>query len=124
MDARLGRLDDFGWGKPDSVVDDVHAGVRSARRDLLRAIGMAVEARLADQKTKPAAELEGNAFNFAAKRVEVACFLTRARRDAGRRAKDSELRPQRVAPFARCGPGFGRLDRGGHDIGAARRRLA
>jgi hypothetical protein len=36
-----------------------------ARRDLLRAIGMAVEARLADQKPEPAAELEGNAFNFA-----------------------------------------------------------
>jgi hypothetical protein len=58
---------------------------------------MAVEARLADQKTKPAAELEGNAFDFPAKRVEVAGLLTRARRNAGRRAKDSELgEPDRI----------------------------
>src|ERR1700677_1902978 len=85
---------------------------------------MAVEARLADEEPEPAAELERDAFNFAAERVEVAGFLTRTRRDAGRRAKDSELGAQRVAPFARGGPGFGRLDRGGHDIGAARRRPA
>src|ERR1700733_257621 len=124
MDARFGRLDNFGRGEPDAVVNDVHAGVRGARRDLLRAIGMAIEARLADKKPEPAAELEGDAFNFAAKRVEVACFLTRARRDAGRRTKDPELRTQSVGPFARRGPGFGRLDRGGHDIDAARRRLA
>src|SRR5271170_5022525 len=85
---------------------------------------MTIETRLADQKPEPAAELERNAFNFAAKRVEVACFLTRAGRDAGRSAKDSELHTQRVAPFARRGPGPGRLDRGRHDIGATRRRLA
>ena len=40
--------------EPDAVVDDVHAGVGGARRDLLGAVGMAVEARLADEKLEPA----------------------------------------------------------------------
>src|SRR5580698_8522502 len=100
MDACLGRLDDFLRGKPDAVVDDVHASVRGARRDLLGAVGMAIEARLADEETDPPADFERDALDFAPQRIEACRFLTGARRDAGRGAKDAELRPERIAPFA------------------------
>ena len=77
MDARPGRLDDLGRGEADAVIDDVHAGVGGARRDLLGAVGMAVEARLADQEPDPAPELERDALDLSAQRVEVRRFLPR-----------------------------------------------
>ena len=44
-------------GEADAVINDVHAGIAGAHGDLLGAVGMAVEARLADQEFEPAAEL-------------------------------------------------------------------
>ena len=71
MDARLRALDDFVRRQADAVVDDVHAGVGGAHRDLLGAVGMAVEARLADQELEPPAELQRDALDLAAQRVEI-----------------------------------------------------
>ena len=46
-------------------------GVGRARRDLLGPVGMAVEARLADEKLDPAAELQRHALDLAAQRVKI-----------------------------------------------------
>ena len=50
--------------------------------------------------------------------------LPRLRPDAGRRAIFAEFAAQRRAPFAGRDAGFGRLDRGRHDVAPARRRRA
>ena len=112
MDPRPGGLDDLGRGEPNAVVDDVHAGVGGARGDLLGAVRMAVEAGLADQELDPPPELQRDALDLAAQRVEARRRLPRLRRDAGRRAVFAEVRAQRVAPFPCRRAGFGGLDRG------------
>ena len=71
MDAFiLRRLDDFGRGEADAVIDHVHADVARAHRDLLGAVGMAIEAGLADQEFQPAAELARYALDLGAQLVE------------------------------------------------------
>ena len=47
----------------DALVDDLHAGIAGAHGDLLGAVRMAVEARLADQKLDAPAELVGHGFD-------------------------------------------------------------
>ena len=57
---RLARLrDDLGRGLADAVVDHLDADVAGAQRDLLGAVGMAVEAGLADDEARRLAELLG-----------------------------------------------------------------
>ena len=57
VDALLGgRAGDLGRRQADALVDDVHAGVARPDRDLLGAIGVAVEAGLADQELQPPPE--------------------------------------------------------------------
>ena len=52
MDALFQRgVDDFGRRQADALVNHLHAGVARAHRDLLGAVGMAVEAGLADQES-------------------------------------------------------------------------
>ena len=75
MDALLGPLDDLGRGQADAVIDDVHAGVGGPHRDLLGAVGMAVEARLADQEFQPPAELQRHPLDVGAHVVEVGRLL-------------------------------------------------
>src|SRR5271163_748603 len=106
VDARFGSLDNLRWSEPDAVVDDIHARVRRARRDLLGAVRMAVEAGLANQEPDPPAELERHPLDFAAQRVETGRFLARPGRDAGRGAKFSELGAERVSPFPRSRAGL------------------
>ena len=77
MNAGLGALDDLVRGQPDAVVDHVHAGVGGAHGDLLGAVGMAVEPRLADQKLEPPAELQRDALDLAAQRIEIVRRLAR-----------------------------------------------
>ena len=50
------RGGDLGGGQADPFVDDVHARVARAHGDLLGAVGVAVEAGLADEDLRPAAE--------------------------------------------------------------------
>ena len=49
--------DDLLRRQPDALVDDLEAGVAGPHRDLLGAVGVAVEPGLADQQPQPAAEL-------------------------------------------------------------------
>ena len=51
------RGGDLRGGQADAFVDDVHARVAGAHRDLLGAVGVAVQAGLADEDLRPAAEL-------------------------------------------------------------------
>ena len=75
MHAMLGPLDDFGRRQSDPVIDDVHPGVRRAHGDLLGAVGMAVEAGLADQKFQPPAELHRNPLDFRAHLFKIGRLL-------------------------------------------------
>ena len=49
--------DDLLGRQPDALVDDLEAGVAGAHGDLLGAVGVPVEARLADEQPQPLAEL-------------------------------------------------------------------
>ncbi len=51
-------------------LDHVHADIAGADRDLLGAVGMAVEARLADQEFHAAAELVRQALDFGTDRLK------------------------------------------------------
>ena len=110
------RFDDLGRGQADAFVDHVHAGVARAHRDLLGAVGMAVEAGLADQEFQPPAELARHAVDVGAQVVEAHGLVARRAADAGRRAILAEAFTQREAPFAGGDAGFGAGDRGRHDV--------
>ena len=61
---------DLRRGQADALVDDVHAGVAGAHRDLLGAVGVAVEARLADEDLQPPPERLGDAVDLVAQLLE------------------------------------------------------
>ena len=111
-------------GQADAVVDHLHAGVARAGSDLLGAVGMAVEAGLADQEFQPPAEFFRHAVDFGADVVEALGIVAHGGADAGRRAVFAEGGAQRKAPFAGGDAGFGAGDRGRHDVAAGLRRLA
>ena len=114
-------VDDLLRRQPDALVDHLHAGVARAHRDLLGAVGMAVEAGLADQERHAPAELARDAIDLGADVVEAADVVAHGVADAGRRAVFAERLAQRPAPFAGGDAGFGAGDRGRHDVGAAGR---
>ncbi len=61
-----GRLGDLLGGQADPLVDHLHAGVAGAQGDLLGAVGVAVEAGLADQDLDPVADPLGDLVDAAA----------------------------------------------------------
>ena len=113
MDAVFGALDDVLRRQADAVVDDVHARVERARRDLLGAVGMAVEPRLADQQFQPLAELDRHPLDFAAQRSRSPASLAGARATPVGARYSPNSAAQRRAPFARRRAGLRRLDRAG-----------
>ena len=54
------RLGDLLGGQADALVDHLHAGVAGAQGDLLGAVGVPVEAGLADQDLDPVPDLLGD----------------------------------------------------------------
>ena len=50
-------IDDLLRRQADALIDHLHAGIARAHRDLLGAVGMAVEPGLADQELQAPAEL-------------------------------------------------------------------
>ena len=100
------RGGDLRGRQADAFIDDVHARVARAHRDLLGAVGVPVEARLADEDLRAAPEPLLQARDLAAQ-------LARARRpspaiarraglaDAGRGAVAAEHLAQRRAPTRR-----------------------
>ena len=120
VDALLdGGVDDLGRGQADALVDHFKAGVAGAHRDLLGTVGVAVEARLADQHLDPPAEPVRDRRH---PRPHLGQGLAAGRRrrlaDPGRRPELAEDFPQRPRPFAAGNPGVGAGDRGRHDVGA------
>ncbi len=62
----------IGFGRQaDAVIDHVHAGIARAHRDLLGAVGMAVEAGFADQEFQAPAELLRHPVDLGADVVEA-----------------------------------------------------
>ena len=114
------RIDDLLRRQANALVDHLHAGVARAHRDLLGAVGMAVEPGLADQERQTTTELARNAVDVGANIVEPADVVAHGAADAGRRAVFAERLAQRPAPFAGGDAGFGAGDGGRHDVAAAR----
>src|SRR6202000_1461564 len=66
-----GRGGDLLGREADALVDDLHADVAGAQGDLLGAVGVAVEARLADQDLDPVADRLRGLLDPAADRGEL-----------------------------------------------------
>ena len=66
--------------QPDALVDHLEAGVAGAHGDLLGAVGVAVEAGLADQQPQPAAELLAGPPDVLADRGQLGAGVGRRRR--------------------------------------------
>ncbi len=101
----------------DAVIGHLHADVAGAQRDLLGAVGMAVEAGLADDEARRLAELLGEVGD---KQAHVALDLRRGSRavtPVGARYSPKTA-PQRLAPLAGGDAGLGGSDRGRHDVAA------
>ena len=95
------RVDDLLRRQADAFVDHLHAGVARAHRDLLGAVGMAVEAGLADQERQAAAELARHAVDIGADVVEAVDVVAHGAADAGRRAVFAEAPRAASSPIRR-----------------------
>ena len=72
MDALVDRrAGDLGRGQADPLVDDVHADVAGADGDLLGPVGMAVQAGLADEDLRRAADRLADAGDLVAQLGDV-----------------------------------------------------
>src|ERR1044072_9496372 len=94
------RLDDFFRRQPDSLINDLHSGITRLHGDLLRAVGMAVQPRLADEKRQSPAELAGNAVDVGAEIVEPGDVIAPGAPNASRRAVFAESLAQCRSPSA------------------------
>src|SRR3954451_15140103 len=118
MDALLQRArGDLRRREADALVDDIHADVAGADGDLLGAVGVPVEARLADEDLQPAPERVADPLDLLAQRLEV--VRRDARRglaDAGRGAELAERLAQGGGPLAGRRPRARGFERGRHDV--------
>src|SRR4029079_2922233 len=126
MNALFERCrDDALWRQGDTLIRDFEAAIGGAHRDLLGTVGMAVEARLADQEFGLHAELAGERLDRLADIHQGLRRLTaHEQRDACRGAIFAEDAAQDLAPFARGYARLGASDRRLHDVAIlARGRL-
>ena len=103
VDALLQRAGgDLRRRQPDALVDDVHADVAGAHGDLLGAVGVPVEARLADEDLQPPPDRLADAVDLVAQLLERRGVGRAGRRlaDAGGRAVLAEGLAQRAGPLA------------------------
>src|SRR6185503_21100450 len=105
------RIDDLLGRQPDALVDHLHAGIAGAHRDLLGAVGVAVEPGLADEERHSPPELARDAIDAGANVVKSTDVVAHRLTDTGRRAVFPEGFAQRPAPFAGGDAGFGAGDR-------------
>ncbi len=112
------RGGDLRGGQADPFIDDVHARVARAHRDLLGAVRVAVEAGLADEDLRPPAELLLQARHLAAQLAELPVGGSRGRglADAGGRAVAAEHLAQGARPLAGRGARAGGGDRRDHQV--------
>src|SRR5207248_6181254 len=108
---------DLGRAEPDALVDDLYAGVARRDRDLLGAVGVAVEAGFADQQPDGASAgcLDDRAY-FVADFVHLRPGACGYRAHAGGRAVLAEHRAQRARPFADGAARAGERDRRRHQV--------
>src|SRR5579883_1506369 len=109
VDDALGR-------QPDALVDYFHAAVAGPDGDLLGAVGMAVEAGLADQDLDAPTEPPRHRLDLATSRFEATVGDADRPRHPGRRAVLAEHRAQGLGPFAGRDARLGAGDRGRHDV--------
>ena len=110
MDPPVPRgLDDLLGRAADAVVNHLAAGVAGAHRDLLGAVGMAVQARLANEQLETRAQALGDRVHPGAQIIQSRIgHVGRARRaDAGRRAVFAVDGTQGAGPLAGGDPGMG-----------------
>jgi hypothetical protein len=101
----------------DALVDDVHAGVAGPHGDLLGAVGVPVQARLADQDLQPPAERLGDPVDLVAAAPRGGRpRLRQSPPHAGGRAVGTEDLAQRLRPLAGGTAGAGCGDRRRHDV--------
>ncbi len=89
-----GRLGDLLGGQADALVDDLHADVARPQRHLLGAVGVAVEAGLADQDLDPVADLLGGRVDPLADRLHLLALARCARRRRRRSGRGRRRRPR------------------------------
>ena len=112
-----GRGRDLGRAEADALVHDLHARVAGRDRDLLGAVGVTVEAGLADEEPdRPSAGRLRDRPNVLADRLDLRPDRARDRADPGGPAVLAEHLAQRAGPLA-DGPARPReLDRRGHEV--------
>src|SRR5215207_6016016 len=111
------RGDDLLRGQPDPGIDDLHADFPRPQGDLLGAVGVAVEPRLADQDLDPVTDLLGHLVYARAGLVEQLAVAVGCRAaDPGRPAIGTEDLAQRLRPLPGGGAGAGGGDRRRHDV--------
>ena len=108
----------WGRGQADAFVDHFHAAVAGAHGDLFRAVGMAIEAGLADQEFQPAAEFGRERINTLAHGGQIAGIVAGRLANAGGRAVFAEDVAQGPAPLAGGHAGLGGGNRRFHDVAA------
>src|SRR3954447_14250147 len=118
VDAFLQRArGDLRRREADALVDDVHADVARPDRDLLGAVRVAVEARLAAEDLHPPPERVADPLDLLAQRLEVlGGDAGRRLADPGRSAKLAERVAQRGGPLAGGRAGAGGRERRLHDV--------
>src|SRR4051812_39360220 len=111
------RLGDLRRRQADPFVDDVEAGVPRAHGDLLSAVRVSVEARLADQDLHPPTERLRDPLDLLAElRQGLVAGSGRGIGDACRRAVLTERVAQGLSPLAGRDSRAGGLDRRPHDV--------
>ena len=103
-----GRVGDLGRSQADALIDDIHAGVAGAHRDLLGPVGVAVEAGLADEELDPATEGFADALDLLAHLGHVLAGDRGGLADPGRGAVLAKRVAQRLGPLAGASPRPGR----------------
>ena len=113
-----GRGRDLGRREPDALVDDLHAGVAGRDRDLLGAVGVAVEAGLADEQPDRAARSRRRSRRTCSRTASH--LVAGRRRDRRRRRSGARYSPNtsRSAPrpLADGAARLGERDRRGHEV--------
>ncbi len=117
MDALLfGGFDQRFGGHADTLVKDLHATITGADRDLLGAVGVAIQPRFANQKAQRFAKLGRGGDNFGLHRFQPAGIVGHGHVHAGWPAVFAKDTAYDLRPFAGCYARFGASDGGWHNI--------
>ncbi len=115
-----GGRDDLRRRQPDALVDPLEPGVAGPDGDLLRAVAVPVEPRLADEDAQPLPQLIAGGGHRGTHPSELGSPPLHAdgAGDAGRGAVLPELLAQRLGLLPRRQPGAGALERRRHEVGS------